>query len=316
MQQPVIHIGYNKTGSTWLQEEVFPKQALGFQSFLTIEDRENIYRSTVRQHAMTFDPAPILNYYQQALEKHKGEELVPIFSNERLSGDPHSQGYDTKELADRLHRMWPEARIIIVIREQKSMLLSTYKQYIRAGGPRSLRSYFSPPERGSRRVPMFAFDYFAYDSLIRYYQSLFGKERVLVLPYEQLRKEPQAFVSAILTFSGLPARPQQLEQLGFKRKINAGYGPITLRLKRQVNRIFIDNGLNPGAWFSMPYGVERRVVALLQQLDRLLPKPLRTRSEQKMKAYIAHSIKGRYASSNQKVEELTGLNLGEFGYDL
>lgn len=316
MRQPIIHIGYNKTGSTWLQEEVFPLETLGFQSFLSIEDREHIYRSIVRQHAMTFDPQPILNYYEQALAKTANKDLVPIFSNERLSGDPHSAGYDTKELADRLHRMWPEARIILVIREQKSMLLSTYKQYIRAGGPRSLRSYFSPPERGSRRVPMFAFEYFAYDSLIRYYQSLFGKERVLVLPYEQLRKAPQAFVASILTFSGLPADPEQLRTLGFKRKINAGYGPITLRLKRQINRIFIDNGLNPGAWVALPYGAERRIVALLQQLDRLLPKAWRQGSEQRMKQFIAQSVKGRYATSNQQVEQLTGLDLGAFGYDL
>lgn len=316
MRPPIIHIGYNKTGSTWLQEELFPQRELGYLSFLSIEDRTEIYRSLVSQHALTFDPEPILSYYRNKVELPENEGLQPVFSAERFSGDPHSAGYDTKEIAQRLHRLFPEGRIIAVIREQRSMLLSTYKQYVRAGGPRTLRKYFAPPERGSRRMPMFSFDYFDYAPLIGYYQELFGKERVLVLPYEWLRQEPERLVSEILRFSGLEVDVEMVRKLPYNKKVNPGYGPVTLSWKRHFNRFFIDNSLNPGALFDLPYGAERRVVSWMRRLDNLLPGNWRRRSEQRLKRIIDRHVGDRYRAGNRKVTEQTGLDLGALGYDL
>jgi hypothetical protein len=316
MVQPIIHIGYNKTGSTWLQDEVFPKRELGYLSFLSIEDRTAVYRSIVKQHALHFDGAPILEYYRSKVEDPKNQGLVPVFSAERFSGDPHSAGYDTKEIAWRLKELFPGGKVIMVIREQRSMLLSTYKQYVRAGGPRSMKHYFHPPERGSRRMPMFSFEYFEYDPLIRYYQELFGKDNLLVLPFEWLRKAPQKFIKEILTFSGLAASDEVLKQLPFQKKVNRGYGPVTLRLKRPLNRFCIDNTLNPGALFSLPYSAERRIVELLKRLDSLLPKAVTERSQKKMKNRIREEVGERYRESNRRVEALTGLDLGSLGYDI
>jgi hypothetical protein len=66
--------------------------------------------------------------------------LIPMVSSERLSGNPHSGGYDSAVLAERLHQVFPGARVLVMIREQRSMILSSWAQYVRVGGACLLRS--------------------------------------------------------------------------------------------------------------------------------------------------------------------------------
>lgn len=77
------------------------------------------------------------------------------------------------------------------------MLQSVYKQYVHEGGPMSCEQYTTPPRDGSMRVPLYRPEFFEYHHLIAYYQQLFSRDEVLVLPYEQLRAEPDAFIAAI-----------------------------------------------------------------------------------------------------------------------
>jgi len=49
---------------------------------------------------------------------------VPVLSAERLSGNPDSGGYDSVHVAEYLAATFPEARVLIVIREQADMLVS------------------------------------------------------------------------------------------------------------------------------------------------------------------------------------------------
>ena len=56
-----------------------------------------------------------------------------------------------------------------------------------------------------RRRPGPRLEYFEYHHLISYYRSIFGPDRVLVLPFEALRRDRHAFVSEITKFVGLPA---------------------------------------------------------------------------------------------------------------
>jgi hypothetical protein len=83
-------------------------------------------------------------------------------------------------IADRLRALFSDARILICIREQKKVILSCYNQYIKKGGAISISSYLNVSDR--TRVPLFDFRHFMYHRLISYYQQIFGRDRVLVLP--------------------------------------------------------------------------------------------------------------------------------------
>ncbi len=314
VKAPLIHIGYNKTGSTWLQEEFFPLRELGFYLLLEMEDRRRIYRYLVKEHALHYEGQQVKEYCEQRMAN--AGELLPVFSAERLSGDPHSGGYDSVQVAGRLRELFPEAKILMVVREQRSMILSTYTQYVRAGGTRSLRRYMRPPERGSRRMPQFDFRFFDYAPLVEHYMGLFGRERVKVLPYEWMAREPARFLSEILRFAELdtPERLERVKTLPFGKRVNRAYGPFSLWAKRLYNRFFLDNTLHPGAPLHLPEGIERRAVRLFQAVDAFLPASFARRARRKRAALIEKTVADRYAKGNARLCEITGLDLKKIGY--
>ena len=197
----LIHVGYPKTGSSWIQKSLFQNSSAGFAPLFGIDSitRGAIMKFLILPNALAFDPAQSLKHFQPAILEVTTGGLVPVLSHERLAGTPHSGGYDSKELTNRLAEVFPRAKVLLVIREQRSMIVSTYKQYVRNGGPCSLRIYLHPP-RSDGRMPLFDFQYFEYHRLVGYYQELFGLSNVLVLPYELFRDYPKEFGSRIMAF--------------------------------------------------------------------------------------------------------------------
>ncbi|MEO1711864.1 MAG: sulfotransferase domain-containing protein, partial [Bacteroidota bacterium] len=268
MEGPLIHIGYHKTGTTWLQQFLF-RPSLGYEPLVPPSERPQFGQSFIYPSELTWNAKMERLSYTACVAEIRQKGLVPVLSAERLSGAFQAGGYDSAMIARRLREVFPEGKVLIVIREQASMILSSYVQYVRAGGARTLRAYFQQSRRAPGFIPGFSLEHFQYDRLITYYQSLFGKERVLVLTYEAFRENPVSFVESIQHFSGLPSSLDKDLPMG--KKVNRAYGPFTLFWKRQYNRLFIDSSLNPGVWLPLPNGVERRVVLFLQAIEKVLP---------------------------------------------
>lgn len=108
MNKVIIHLGMIKTGSTWIQKNVFSN--LINYHFIKYYD---------------FDDYPM--------------NTNLIISNEVYSGSIHwfiTQKTDIYryEVARRIHTMFPDAYIILVTREIKPWLKSVYNQYIKECG--------------------------------------------------------------------------------------------------------------------------------------------------------------------------------------
>lgn len=307
-RSPLVHIGYHKTATTWLQQSVFCRADHGF---ITPMQRKRIQELMVLADPLAFDAAAVRAEYDAALAATgPGEGLVPVVSEERLSGNIHSGGYDDKEIADRLRRVFPDARILIGIREQRSMILSCYKQYVVEGGPCSLKRYVNPPVRGRVKVPMFNDRHFRFDRLIGHYRELFGDDRVHVVTFEQCRADPEGFVDDICRFAGA-TRAGPIITAGR----NVSLSGLSAGIKRRLNGPFVRDTLNPNAW------VDHRlcnliILRILQRLDRITPRAIRTWPDTRDRAYIRRWAEGRYAESNRRAAELTGLDLGGLGYDV
>ena len=109
--RPLLHIGYHKTGSTFLQRRVFPEP--GF----SLVARAKALRPTfVEGDPFGFDARVAREAFRLGIERAQQEGLVPVLSAERLSGNPHSGGYDSKQIAERLAATFPEARVLAILR--------------------------------------------------------------------------------------------------------------------------------------------------------------------------------------------------------
>ena len=302
--RPLLHIGYHKTGTTLLQRRVFPDAEAGFCFVAGVDALQPAF---VDANPFDFDPEAAREAFEPGIREAQAQALVPVLSYERLSGGPHSGGYDSKTIADRLITTFPDARVLMVVREQTSMLISLYKVYVRMGGVASFEQYINPPPHSAARAPLFRFDYLEYHRLVGYYQGLFGAENVLVLPYELLERRPRAFVRSIGEFVEAPAARAKLKQ------VNTSPSALTLSIKRHANKWLVRSPLNvaPVLPIHLPNEPLKR---LTSRADRKLPEALRIAGDRRWRRLAEHHVGDRYAESNTLTTKLTNLELRTFGY--
>jgi hypothetical protein len=306
----LLHIGLQKTASTWLQDKVFASAAVGFA---TVGGEAVVKRQLIAPDDIEFDAASCRTAFMARIEAVGAERLVPVLSAERLSGDMLYGAYDGTRLADRLAETFPGAKVLIVIREQGSMLFSTYQQYVKAGGQLGLDDYLT---RASRSHPWPCdLRRYEYDRLVAYYHGLFGREHVLTLPYELFRTDPAGFVHRIAAFAGAAPEPGVVEALEFGKVVNRSWPPAGIAVKRRLNWL-VRARMNPWAPLDGRSAAGRWLTKAARDLGRRAPEGVAARIEQGMRSTIAELTVGTYAESNLRTSGLIGLDLADFGYDV
>jgi len=306
---PLIHIGYHKTGTTWLQARLFPRADLGWA--LPFPDRKQLTRQLVTVDDLTFDPAAAFDdHFRDGLARASDAGLVPVVSNERFSGFPLSGGSDSRAVADRLRATFGEARVLVAVREQVSMILSNYLQYLRDGGTARLDRFLAPPPALGSRRPVFRAEFYRYVELIRYYAGLFGRRNVLVLPYEQFATEPERFVRRLFEHCGLDPQEVARGGLPFGARDNPAGDASFLRGKRVASVLF-GTRLNDAPLVAAP-----RLERLALGAARVAAAARPGRTVETWERRIRTAVGDTYRASNAELADWAGLDLARWGWAL
>jgi hypothetical protein len=310
----LVHVGYHKTGSNWLQRELFDKASAGYRWLGKRPATHPVWR-LVADRALEFDSVEVRRDFEPLLLKAEERGLQPVVSLERLSGHPFSGGHDSSQIAERLSTVLPDSRILIVVREQHAVIVSTYKQYVKAGGACTLPQFLDSPTKQNWRVPWFDFRQFEYDHLIRKYHSLYGQENVLVLPFEQFVRDGRGFVERIAGFAEREIPEDVIERLPFTRRSNPSPSAITIAALRRLNQFTPRTELNPSPFVESR--LTARLAARLKKSDALaaiVPGVLVTKSDARLRRLVAEAAGDRYAASNRATGELIGVDLAVYGW--
>jgi hypothetical protein len=297
----LIHIGYHKTATTWLQLFYFPHHP----ELALIAGHDGLWQHLMSPHPLEFNPQLTQQLFQPLITQSLQTQQIPVLSAERLSGNPHAGGFDNKDMADRLKAVFPQAKILIVIRRQPDAILSNYKQYIRVGGICNLSDYLNPPVDG--RIPLFRLENFAYHHLAQYYAQLFGKDKVKIMLYEQFVQQPQQFIQKLSKFIGVTDN----QTFPTTQKVNTSMSDVGLILKRQINKWHGNDSLYPVtpccAWLTTRLG---KFVETLDQKQYL------HFYQTDLKQQIENSVAGKFKTSNAQLATQFQLDLATYGYDL
>lgn len=317
MRKTLIHIGYHKTGTSWLQRYLFGRRDRGFAP-LAPENGLTVKQSAkfMSRYFVYDEDGKLLSPFKSRDDEVRAllpglrpsEASVPVVSAERLSGNPHSGGFDAKAIAGRLADSFPDARVLIVVREQASMILSTYFQYLKIGGTAPLRTYLTQDYDG--RLPGFAPAHLEYHRLIDHYQGLFGKDDVLVLPYETFRNDARSFVAALADFAGAEVDAE----LEYGSEPNKGHPRLVEYRTRFLNPLICRSSVNSYSSLALPKAV-KPARWLRQAMANALPAAAERRFVAKLREEIKSTIEGRYADSNARSAELIGADLKSLGYE-
>jgi hypothetical protein len=210
----LVHIGYPKAASTFLQSVLFSGLNPAFVPYSGDPNgptpkkpgTDLIMDGTGRTRAsqpFAFDLEARRRQLQSA-ERKLG--TVTVLSNEEFTGHPFSGGVSADTIGLRIKTLLPDARILIVIREQRAMALSTYAHYLVASKGRMALRWFLAPELQAQ-IPLHTPEYYRFSRLVGWYRSAFGSDRVMVLPMEALIRDPEAAERRISDFAGVRYSP-------------------------------------------------------------------------------------------------------------
>lgn len=309
----LVHIGFHKTATTWLQQELFISSSGIFE--LLESDELNFPKSFIRSEEGNILSPYDLNYKRLkdglvlALSKVKNHDRrTLVISHERLSGHPHSSGTDSFAIARRIKNLLPNAKILIGIREQKSFILSIYYQYLEKGGVHSLKRYLNTIY--DHKIPFFSRDHIKYDLVIKEYHKLFGKDNVLVLPYELFASTPHIYFSKLSDFIG---RKIVVDDERILFRANTKEHKYVLFRFRWLNYFLYKNSLNN--YSPLRNKIFFPAAKLLQKLCiKLTPKWLENKLLMKQQIYIDLCIKDKYKQSNRELSRLIDMDLSKLDY--
>jgi hypothetical protein len=188
----LIHIGYPKTGTTFLRRWLaqHPQLAYAEGGIAGFRDAYSIVRDGASQRTR---PHYRVTSAEGLAIPHASFGRDDIdYESMQLSSIPAAQ----EEVCQSLAALFPNAHILIVTRGFRSVILSGYSQYVRTGGDQSLASVCTMAGPQGQGV-------WNYDYLIRLYRRAFGETKVIVLPYELLRDDAAAFLRQIANRLGL-----------------------------------------------------------------------------------------------------------------
>ncbi|WP_210528778.1 hypothetical protein [Rubellimicrobium arenae] len=294
MTRPLLlHVGYHKTATTWMQNALFTP-VHGYRQVLS---HKEVFDGLLRPHGLQFAPDAMRDLIAERRAQVPDNE-TPVISSELISGNPFFGGRESDDYARRLRDVAPDARILVSIREQTRILPSVYMQYIRRGGTMPIARFFD----GESELGYFGFapEHFEYDRLVGLYQDLFGAENVFVLPQEGLRKAMDDTAASLAEFAG---------NTGFQglspeaRKVRGASDPeYAVPVLRRVNHIRT-SALDRTPAISLGPASD----SVFKGTSYLLRRPFVNsmfKARTPVSDYVRSRFAGHYAASNARLRDL------------
>ena len=309
MNNVLIHIGYHKTGTSWLQQKSFSKTSTVFQSLSPRNGNRSFAKDFIwDENGYLLNPfdlneKTILNHLNRIVDKKNEGDKIYVVSDERLSGSPHSSGFNSSVILNRIKNIFPDGKILIVIREQNSWLLSNYFQYLTAGGTQSLKKYLNTSYDGKRPG-------FSPNHLIQGYHEMFGQDNVLVLPYELFRSDKVVFFQKISKFLSreIPFNIEEFES--YSNKHSNYYLNYKLRF---LNRFLRSSSVNNYSDYSNI--ITRNMARSIKRgAELFFPRKWDRLYQDKLKRTIQEWSGNRFVESNKKTERLINAELEKYNY--
>jgi hypothetical protein len=322
-----VHTGLVKTGSTFLQECIFPNlDPIRYCPKASARERMR----TILASAEIRDTAEFKNNFRFTVfnqfvgnlsqDSEATGRTSALFSNEKLSGLPglNYENFTSNVTALKAHV--PQAHVIFVIRRQDLFFQSLYGHAVAKGCALSPEEFLNLAAREEKFVQTEKKGWSArasltnptdyrclqLDAMIEQYFAAFGRERVLILPHELLQVDPKQFIARLCAFMRCEFNSWHL----MHSRRNVGPGGWALRYKLFANRLRASPALNHGMARRLAHrsvaGVIGASGGLLDLLRRAPPLPLSPEGQTRIREF--------YKASNDRLKKLLGDELEQFGY--
>ena len=322
-----IHIGHPKTASTSLQLNLFlnhPEinylgtafsrgaQQKKLEDILAgkeldpgkAQEISDFWRKLLTLDEISYSSSSILdantfkeNLVPKVIDKHN---KVNVISHEGMT---NSCIGDIGLKAKRAHSIFPDAKIILVIRNQIDVLRSLYDMHptspftgVSMGNTLTIESWL---DFNFDRIERSYLKGMLYSDIAAYYKQLFGERSVGIFVFEQLKVNPDEFSHQLSSFMGIDS--------SITRKL------LSMPPKNTSKDHLVHNfrkKILPGVQFSkiLPKETHRQLV---NQLTRYAPN-----KKTRVPDFYKEKIGNFYRETNQKLITELGIDVAQYGYPL
>lgn len=215
----IFHLGYPKTGTTTLQQRVFPHHPelryLGklIPGYNYVSDDLTREISALTHGDHTWSGNGLRDLLTKACAKESRRSV--LVSTESFI---HVDSQAPELIAERIGTTFPECRVVVCVRRQEDLLASFWRNH----GAFGSHLYVQKAEGEGYQLPL-SFDRWLefnfrrpsknvlgtldYDHIVGLYESLLGPGAVSVIPYETMARDLPRFCEEIAEALGVSAGP-------------------------------------------------------------------------------------------------------------
>lgn len=329
MKNVYLHLGMPKTGTTFLQARCFP-----YLKGIRYPDQEimELLDRIIYTNPIFLD----LQRTRQEADSILGNisEDCLLISHERLFGNMLTNYHDNVYLAGCLKAVFPEAKLVVVIRRQDELVESIYKQSLQSYYHQRINSFLNYRNKtfedacDQMGLPNLDIKQIDLSKYVQNYVEHFGRDRIAVLPYELLLQDQRAFLEKLFAFISVePFYPDRNSQE------NRSYSWLSCHIALLLNRFvwvegdgsrlfkFIPN--KPFSSFLKRRSSESRFHKPLSAINRRLTLRHLLQNGVDRVFYFKGNLISRekrelimafHAESNRALDEEFDLNLKSYGY--
>jgi hypothetical protein len=297
----VLHIGFSKCASTYLRA-VFRSQPAVHMVF-----KSGFFTPFLRRNMSFAD-------YQALFRDEHG--IINVESDEHLTlpGVHPDLGVRTtslkqvEEVADEIRKYLPDVRILMVIRNQASLIVSRYSEYLITGGSLGFEDFADRLAGGEN-----AHYQNRYSRILEILESRFPPDHLLVLLQEDMRRSPARTQAAIAGLLGLDRLAEAQKGLRSERRSLSRAG---MRILRAINRLFVVRSSVGGAppVTRIPLRLHQFLVKVVRGTDFYLLSRLSRGAETLLSDGRRREILARFREDNMRLQARLGVDLAGLGY--
>jgi len=195
MKKLIIHIGYHKTGTTFLNRKFFKNHP-------QIHHMGKPYAHDDPIREMIERIIGVKKFNVNLCKSIYKKNILPIQKNKIITisdGQIVKQNFvrNLQSIPERMLDIFGEVSVIIVIRRQYDYVKSLYVQHIGVNNEKKTFDEWFDDNWDSGGLIKSRMDYF---SRIKAYIDVLGRENVGIFMYEQLQKNPDMFINDMCNF--------------------------------------------------------------------------------------------------------------------
>ena len=225
----------------------------------------------------------------------------------------------------------PDAKIILIIRNQLDLILSRYGEYIMSGRDVEFAEFVEEFLCSSKDQRNYFQNY--YTQIIGVFQKDFSPQNVLVLLQEELSRNEPKVIKQICDFLDIHIpKPKSPTNRSLNRYLslepfrvvarsgsyskNAGLSYNGLKAMRLWNRFVVEpeEAYYRKATAKLPYPLYKFGVRAIRVLDYYMPKRIKGNKKALLTIAISERVRKEFNDDNRQLERLLSRDLGPLGY--